>query len=187
MNEALEFYKDKEKVWHISGWNYPIEPDGLDDVFLWRLMNCWGWATWADRWKHYEKDTNKLINEFSKDQVEYLNLDGFSDVWSQVILNKENKIKTWAVYWYVSIVKNKGLCLNPTKALVSNIGLDGSGENCGDNKSYDILLSKQKNIKFLVKNYENELALQKIQNFHMKLKKSFLRRVVEKIKRLLYV
>ena len=34
MNEALVFYKDKEKVWHISGWNYPIETNKLDDVFL---------------------------------------------------------------------------------------------------------------------------------------------------------
>ena len=55
MNEALEFYKDEKKVWHISGWNYPIESDGLEDVFFWRLMNCWGWATWADRWSYYER------------------------------------------------------------------------------------------------------------------------------------
>jgi len=58
MNEALEFYEEEDKVWHISGWNYPIETDGLDDVFLWRAMNCWGWATWADRWQYFEKDTN---------------------------------------------------------------------------------------------------------------------------------
>lgn len=24
MNEALDFYENEEKVWHISGWNYPI-------------------------------------------------------------------------------------------------------------------------------------------------------------------
>lgn len=40
MNDGLEFYENEEKVWHISGWNYPIETDGLDDVFLYRLMNC---------------------------------------------------------------------------------------------------------------------------------------------------
>ena len=50
MNDALKFYKDEKKVWHVSGWNYPINSDNLDDVFLWRLMNCWGWATWSDRW-----------------------------------------------------------------------------------------------------------------------------------------
>ena len=63
MNEALDFYKNEKKVWHISGWNYPIKYDGQEDVFLWRTMNCWGWATWADRWKYYAKDVEKTINE----------------------------------------------------------------------------------------------------------------------------
>jgi len=54
MNDALDFYQHEKKVWHISGWNYSITTNDLDDVFLWRLMNCWGWATWADKWQHYE-------------------------------------------------------------------------------------------------------------------------------------
>ena len=60
MNEALSFYKDQNKVWHISGWNYPIDVSRLEDVFLWRFMTCWGWATWSDRWKHYEKNVDKI-------------------------------------------------------------------------------------------------------------------------------
>ena len=49
MNEALEFYKEEQKVWHISGWSYPINTNNIDDVFFLRVMNCWGWATWADK------------------------------------------------------------------------------------------------------------------------------------------
>ncbi len=60
MNDALERYRHEPKVWHISGWNYPIDPEGLDDAFFWRTMNCWGWATWADRWTHFEKIPNDL-------------------------------------------------------------------------------------------------------------------------------
>ncbi|MFV9985010.1 MAG: hypothetical protein AB8V03_05585 [Francisella endosymbiont of Hyalomma asiaticum] len=41
MNDALEFYKNEEKVWRISGWNYPIEIENFSDTFLWRVMNCW--------------------------------------------------------------------------------------------------------------------------------------------------
>mgnify|MGYP006122148513 CR=1 FL=1 len=37
MNESLEVYKDEEKVWHISGWNYLINNGNLRDVFLWDL------------------------------------------------------------------------------------------------------------------------------------------------------
>jgi GNT-I family. len=34
MNQALEHYQNENKVWHISGWNYPIEVKGLDDAFF---------------------------------------------------------------------------------------------------------------------------------------------------------
>ena len=66
MNEALEFYKDKDRIWHVSGWSHPIDSDNLEDVFISRLMNCWGWATWADKWQHYEKNIGKTIKNFAK-------------------------------------------------------------------------------------------------------------------------
>ena len=97
MNDALEFYKDEKKVWHVSGWNYPIETEDLGDVFLWRLMNCWGWATWSDRWSYYEKDTDKVINEFTKEDINRFNLDGAENFFSQVTTNKKgnNDLCVW--------------------------------------------------------------------------------------------
>jgi len=55
MNDALSKFQGDERVWHISGWNYPIDLEGLPETFFWRVMNCWGWATWADRWRAFEK------------------------------------------------------------------------------------------------------------------------------------
>jgi GT2 family glycosyltransferase len=45
MNDALVLYADKSTVWHISGYMYPLSPQGLMDAFFWRTMDCWGWAT----------------------------------------------------------------------------------------------------------------------------------------------
>ncbi|WP_217496505.1 glycosyltransferase [Providencia heimbachae] len=60
MNAALNKYEKEKKVWHISGWNYPLKNvEKLPDAFFWRTMNCWGWATWDDRWKYFEKKTKK--------------------------------------------------------------------------------------------------------------------------------
>jgi len=184
MNEALDFYKDEKKVWHISGWNYPIETDGLGDVFLWRLMNCWGWATWSDRWKSFEKNTDKLLAEFSEEQISYLNLDGFNDAWSQVKSNSEGKINTWAIYWYATIIKNNGLCLNPVKTFVDNIGLDGSGVHCGSIEIYKCILLDEYSNNFITEIKENIIVLRKIQDFHVKQKKFFLKRIINKIKRI---
>ena len=46
INEALEFYKDEEKVMHISGYIYPIDTQGLSDTFFINPSSCGSWATW---------------------------------------------------------------------------------------------------------------------------------------------
>ena len=79
----------------------------------------------------YEKDVDKTIKEFTDGNIKRFNLDGVEDFWGQVVANKEGKINTWAIFWYVTIFKKNGLCLNPTQTFVENIGHDGSGIHCG--------------------------------------------------------
>ncbi len=184
MNEALEFYKENEKVWHISGWNYPIDPSGLDEAFLWRVMNCWGWATWKDRWTHFEKDTDKLISEFSREDIYRFNLDNAHDFWSQVEMNKSGRINTWAIYWYAAIFKNNGLCLGPTESLVQNVGFDGSGTHCGNSSTMQVALSEKSKHELPSVMVENEEAVKRIRNFLFQSRPSFARRLAGKIKRL---
>jgi hypothetical protein len=184
MNDALNFYEYKKKVWHISGWNYPISSEGLGDTFLWRTMNCWGWATWSDRWQFFEKNTVKITQDFSKKDIKYFNLDGAENFWGQVLANKEGKINTWAVYWYATIFRNKGLCLNPSQTFVDNIGLDGSGVHCGINTFSMSNLNLKKSIKFTTEFKENGIALCRIQLFYKKMKKAFGVRVINKMARI---
>ncbi|WP_010179991.1 glycosyltransferase [Glaciecola sp. HTCC2999] len=185
MNSALEFYSDKKDVWHISGWNYPIEVSGLPDTFLWRTMNCWGWSTWSDRWEHFEKNTDKLIESFSNDEIIEFNLNGYENFWSQILANKENKINTWAIYWYACIFKNRGLCLNPTTTYVNNIGLDGSGIHCGVSESYTNKLNSNLNVNFENSMIENVVALERIKSFYKLTRKTYFKRVVNKIARII--
>src|SRR5690554_2038285 len=53
MNSALSYFENVKKVWHISGWTPRIKTANLPDFFFWRIMNCYGWGTWADRWSNY--------------------------------------------------------------------------------------------------------------------------------------
>ena len=184
MNEALEFYKDELKVWHVSGWNYPIKTDGLGDVFLWRLMNCWGWATWKNRWQYFEKDTDRTISEFSKDEIKRFNINGAEDFFGQVTANYKKKINTWAIFWYATIFKKDGLCLNPTQTFVENIGHDGSGVHCGETKIYSIKLSMNDKVKFTKFLKENTTALERIENFYRFHKKLFIVRIINKLSRM---
>lgn len=185
MNQALGFYEDKKEVWHISGWNYPIKTDELDDTFLWRTMNCWGWATWSDRWKYFDKDIDKLIRTFSINDIAKFNLDDTQDFYNQIIDNKKGSVSTWAVFWYASIFLNKGLCLNPNRSFVLNIGTDGSGQNCGHSEIYNTKLNFNSEFNFQEDIRENEFMVKRIKEFNVSVKKSLLRRLFSKIGRLI--
>jgi hypothetical protein len=147
-------------------------------------MNCWGWATWSDRWKHYERDPENLIRKFTKDEINRFNLGGAYNFWGQAKANANGSLKTWAIFWYATIFKNRGLCLNPTQSLVQNIGHDGSGTNCGQSNKLSTKLARTvphihiQNIK------ENQKVLYTIIHYYKLIKTSFLSRCVGRLKRI---
>ncbi len=187
MNTALEKYESKKDIWHINGWNYPIINDGLKDVFCWRLMNCWGWATWADRWSHFEKNIDSVIYGFTKNDIYKLNIDGTENFFGQVIANKNKKINSWAIFWYISIFKKNGLCLTPTKSLVENIGNDNSGVNCiGTDVFSSINLSQGSNdFSYETELFEEKIAIEYLKKFYKNNKATLLQRVTRKFKSLI--
>lgn len=139
MNYALDYYEDNPIVWHIGGYNEDITQDEHTKVFFSRVMRCWGWATWKNRWAHYRREPEKLIQSFSKSDIYKFNLDGVEDFWAQVLKNESGKINTWAVFWYATIFKNNGLCLNPVISHVRNIGFDSTGTHCrSDNGKHSV-------------------------------------------------
>ena len=181
MNNALELYDSQKNVWHIAGWNYQLKCDSLDDFFFWRVMNCWGWATWKDRWDMFEKNPLRLLQSWSDEKIRNFNVDGEVDFWSQVLANIDGSKNTWAIFWYATIFENKGLCLTPKDSLVINIGHDGSGENCVklDFTEYDFVSE----MPVLVPNLpisENALAVRLLKK-HMKIQRNIFFRLKNKI------
>jgi hypothetical protein len=184
MNAALNKYVDESHVWHISGWNYPIDPAGLDEAFLWHVMNCWGWATWADRWQHFTKNPQRLIDTWSKNKIRKFNLDGGHDFWNPIIANHQGKSNTWAIFWYSTIFEHQGMCLNPSSSLVRNIGNDGTGENCRDHDPYNIETLSKEITQFPICCEESMLAVQRTKLFFRNFQGTFLYRVSKHFKKL---
>lgn len=139
MNDALELYKNEEKVMHISGYMYPIKSNGLPDTFFFNQASCWGWGTWKRAWKHLNTNPKSLLSKIYLTKKEKIfNYYGYYNFIDQLKGNIDGKLNTWAVKWYASIFLHNGLCLHPKISLVNNIGLDGSGENCTISNSYTI-------------------------------------------------
>lgn len=137
MNEALKVYKDNSKVWHINGFSELNYQERLENIYMSRFMSCWGWATWKNRWAYYERDIKKIFRESDFLDRAYLSLFGISNRWRQIKANKTGKIDTWAVFWHATIAKKRGMCVSPWVSYTKNIGFDGSGTNCHEEKNIE--------------------------------------------------
>ena len=148
MNDALTYNEPHKKVQHIASHTFINNHEKINDVFLYRVMYCWGWGTWKDRQKYFENDSEKLINEFTEHDIKKFNLNNTESFWSQILDNHSGRINIWTTFWYAAVFKNKGLCMNPFYSYVKNIGLDGSGVHKNLNKEYQDSQALNNNGKF---------------------------------------
>lgn len=187
MNAALSRYQDNRGVWHVSGWNYPLDPEGMPEAYFSPIMNCWGWATWKDRWSHFAKDPDDLIRRHGKDKawIRKFNLDGAHDFWSQVKGNASGELSTWAIFWFATIFLRGGMCLNPTRTYVQNIGIDGSGTHCGEHDAYRAELSMRMIQTWPQELTSDERVLERIRLFYRRTNPAFMTRVLRRAKALL--
>ncbi|RDU72694.1 sugar transferase [Helicobacter aurati] len=188
MNEALNFYENNNRVWSISAWSAPIQTDGLESCYFFRIPHCWGWASWANRWQYYKRDVDWALQNFTQEDIRYINLDDYSKgYWEQLLLNKSGKIKTWAIFNYLIAYKHKALTLLPSHSLIRQIGFDGSGTHCGGD---DNICNPQEVCVTLPLTYpqqvcESKLALTRIQQFELERRKKTFSKRITKLQRTL--
>lgn len=127
INYALIKYKDEKNVFSITGYSFIQNQKDLPKYAFTKLISAWGWATWKDRWAQFDNKLTlkKCDNLFDRKIRENFDC-GFvySDMLYFQLLNE--KI-TWDIAWYWSSFYRDGLTLFPTKTMVNNIGMDGTG------------------------------------------------------------
>lgn len=126
MNNCLFKYSKNKKIWHVGGWTYNINIKNQYDIFFSSIMNCWGWATWKNRWNKISLNEEKYISIFSKKMIHNFDIESSTNNWSQMIRNKKKLLNTWAVFWHATIFSHNGITIYPKFSLVKNIGTDGS-------------------------------------------------------------
>ena len=183
MNEALNFYENDERVMHISGYMFPIESEGLSETFFLKVTSCWGWATWSRAWKYFEKDVDKCMTQFNRKMIKSFNLENSIDFWMQIVRNKKGTLNTWAILWYASVFLRDGSCLYPRVSLVQNIGLDGSGTDCGISNMYSVAVAKNPVSTFQENISEEKVALARLIQFYRSAKQPFYKRLENFVKR----
>ncbi|QDW27011.1 glycosyltransferase [Pedobacter sp. KBS0701] len=176
-NNALNHYREEEKVMHIGAYMYPLKSDNLSPSFFYRAATSWGWATWGRAWKNFEPDINILIKQFDKKKRTAFSIDNKMNFWKQMQEFKRGKNNSWAIRWYASIFLKGGITLNPSQSLVNNIGHDGTGVHSGINDIYNVIINPKPIVEFPTVIAEDPIAYKAIKSFLVKRKGNMVTRV----------
>ena len=143
MTNCLYKYEDKKEVFSASGYAYPVEIEGNgSDAYFTRRISSWGWGTWKDRWAYYERDyriLGRIMN--TPELAKQFHIWG-EDLECHLRGNIYGSCNSWAVFWALTVIEQKGYCLSCYKSLINNIGFDGTGVHSGNQEFIQRLYEK---------------------------------------------
>jgi hypothetical protein len=186
MNKGLSRYEKNSGVASVSGYQYPIEKELDTSVFL-RGADCWGWATWKDRWEQTSFSGKELLDQIrTKKLANEFNLEGSNDYIDLLEKQILGEINSWAILWHASMFLQNRLSLYPPYSLVSNEGGDGLGTHFGNNPLYAQKTSDEMDFSFPSSIEQSEEYRDTLIEFYQKnfKKFTFSQRVLGKLKRL---
>lgn len=185
MNDALETYRDEERVGHIQACDFTHDPS-LPDTFLIKWTGSWGWGTWDRAWKHFNADGKALLTELESRKLTYtFDFNGKYGYTRMLRRQIEGKNNSWAIRWNASLFLKGILSLNVGKSLVQNEGFDGSGTNCGGGGLYaSELYMERLHVKKISPIEENIQARNAYVRYYARTN-SFMAKAIRRIKRTL--
>lgn len=126
MNCGLAKYEHDSRVGSIHGYVPPLP--GIPESFFLRGGDCWGWATWKDRWEVFSADATSLLAAIVKRGLleQFASTHGWQSV-VQLAKRVQGRSQSWAILWHASLFLHQMHTLHPPRSLVHNIGNDGSG------------------------------------------------------------
>ena len=185
--ELLEYYKDNLRIYHIAGNNPLIYTKIPYSYYFARIQHCWGWASWRRAWNHYcfeIKNFNNFIEENKINKIFTRAVDRY--YWMDIFKYIEKpRNDIWDYQWTYAIINNNGICINPAKNLVTNIGF---GENATHTTNKDSIQNNQQRFEIEALKHPKKVKINKkyiieINQYHFGIKSSF--NIKSKIKELL--
>ena len=192
MNKALDFYEKYPAVFSIGAYNFPprimhIPEDYTYDTFA-CLRNCsWGWATWQDRWEKIDwAGGNYPTLKKNPNMIEALNRMG-DDEFEMLEAQQERGLDIWSILFTLAHFENHAVSIIPCVSYVNNIGLDGSGENCGvQDRLSNETLNNDENPRFLDVIYEDKRIINAFYNVNCRKKLPLWKKTINRIYRKKY-
>lgn len=149
MAEMLDYYKDNDQIMMVSGSHHLSSETDEYSYSFGSYSSIWGWATWKRAWRlndvqiqswpkiRNSKEYKSLFNSASEASFFKRKLD---DSYS-------GKIISWDYQWLFARFSNKGLSVNPSVNMVSNIGFGLDATHTFNNKN-SLAFTKTEDMKF---------------------------------------
>ena len=180
MNQAINYYKDYNKVFSISGFSlYLPELEKLsDDYYFGYRASSWGWGTWLDRWKEIDWDIKDYSHfKFSiLDQIKFMR--GGSDMPFMLRNSMNGNIDSWAIRWCYNQFRQNTYTLFPKKSKVINIGHGENATHTKNKKDYEVDFDLENKTNFL---FSDEIILNKRLNKEFRAKFSIYNRLKNRL------
>ena len=140
MEKCFNKYENNEKVMNVTGYSLPIKiPDNYPyDIYFSYRSSSWGWGTWRRAWKYFDRNKS-ILSEIEKSSNLRKKINRAGEDLIPMLKNQINgKLDSWAVFWSINIIKYDGVCVNPVKSKIKNIGYDSTGTHCGSSNRYEV-------------------------------------------------
>ena len=129
MEQMLNKYRANLKIGSVCGSNhFNFKQKNKESYFFSKYQNCWGWATWKNRWQKFDNNL-KTLDRAKKNKLLKLYLGSYRAYlyWHWILDKVKNKkIDSWAYIWaYTGFIK-KYFHIIPKKSLIKNVGYDSS-------------------------------------------------------------
>jgi hypothetical protein len=133
LSSALKIYSSDRRVFSISATN-PIKSKRQElHTYLSIYPQIWGWATWSERWKLYQRDfydvdslIEKVLNGHLRDW-NYLDRVKFKMVWKPILKNAgAGKIDTWDYSMLATMWRNNFMAVQSSGNFIVNLGFSNN-------------------------------------------------------------
>ena len=191
MCKALDYYKDRETVFSISGHSHSPSkfrvPDDYDyDVFASPRLFNWGWGTWRDRWEQTDWSMS-YYEDFMRHPYEMKAFNrGGDDMVPMLVDEKMGRSSAWDVQFAFAHFRNHAVSIVPCVSYTTNIGMDGSGTHCRAESVESIDLSQlnqNKNPKWLDNLYFDNRIIDLMYSAFARKKRPFWQKAINYIAR----
>jgi len=129
--DALEFYKDRQDVFCVTGFCFPIDKGNYEyDTLVHTRFCSYGWGSWSNRVSSVIFDSKGLstLMEETPGFAAKLNAEGL-DLQRMLKRQIDGRISTWDIQMQVHVATNSKKVIYPVISKTHNIGFDEESTN----------------------------------------------------------